>query len=91
MKLYELGMADDNYDINLLINYRATRFQQSVSENPYFFNAPFSGIIASPQRSRSYTVSSQTSPKSSPQGQLNGEVLKSFYSITGDYPNFVYT
>jgi hypothetical protein len=26
-----------------------------------------------------------------PEGLLDGEVLKSFYSITGDYPNFEYT
>ena len=47
-ELYALGMADDNYDLTLLTSYRATRFQESVSENPYFFNAPFSGVVASP-------------------------------------------
>jgi hypothetical protein len=26
-----------------------------------------------------------------PMSLLNGEVLKSFYGITGDYPNFQYT
>ena len=26
-----------------------------------------------------------------PEGLLTGDVLKTFYSITGDYPNFVYT
>ena len=26
-----------------------------------------------------------------PEGRLTGDVLKSFYSVTGDYPNFQYT
>jgi len=90
-ELYELGMADDNYDLTLLTKYRAERFQQSLSENPYFFNAPFSGIIASPAAwSFVYRFMANKSEEY-PQGQLNGEVLKSFYSITGDYPDFTYT
>lgn len=90
-ELYELGMADDNYDLDLLTNYRVTRFQQSVSENPYFFNAPFSGVIASPAAwSFIYRFMANKSEEY-PQGQLNGENLKSFYGITGNYPNFTYS
>ena len=90
-ELYALGMANDNYDLTLLTSYRATRFQQSVSENPYFFNAPFSGVVASPAAwSFIYRFMANKSSEY-PQGQLGGEVLKSFYGITGAYPNFVYT
>ena len=48
-ELYEPGMAENTYDLTLLTNYRVTRFQESVSSNPYFFNAPFNAIIASPR------------------------------------------
>ena len=90
-ELYELGMADDNYDLTLLTNYRITRFQESVSNNPYFFNALFSGIIASPAAwSFIYRFMANKSEEY-PQGQLNGEVLKPFYSINGDCPDFTYT
>lgn len=45
--LYELGQQNgDSVDLNVLTNYRVTRFQESVGQNPYFFYAPFSGVIA---------------------------------------------
>lgn len=37
--LYDLGKADDNYDMALLTEYRATRFQQNVAQNPYVLAA----------------------------------------------------
>lgn len=89
-ELYKLGMAADNYDLELLTNYRVTRFKQSVAENPYFFNAPFSGVIASPAAwSFIYRFMANKSEEY-PAGQLNGNVLKTFYAVTGDYPNFEY-
>jgi hypothetical protein len=47
--LYELGQQNgDSVDLNVLTQYRNRRFQESVNNNPYFFNAPFSGVIAQP-------------------------------------------
>lgn len=90
-EFYDLGKADDNYDLDTLTAYRVTRFQESVSENPYFFNAPFSGIIASPAAwSFVYRFMANKSAEY-PEGRLDGAVLKSFYSITGDDGNFQYT
>ncbi|KAF2501596.1 hypothetical protein BU16DRAFT_569583 [Lophium mytilinum] len=90
--LYELGRANgDSVDLSVLTAYRATRFQESVSENPYFFNAPFSGVIASPAAwSFIYRFMGNKSAEH-PMGLLDGETLKAFYSVTGDYPNFKYT
>lgn len=89
--LYDLGKADDNYDLQLLTDYRYTRFHESISQNPYFFNAPFSGVIAQPAAwSFIYRFMSNKSAEY-PEGRLNGEVLKSFYGVTGDDGNFVYT
>ena len=90
--LYELGQANgDSVDLNVLTQYRNTRFQESINNNPYFFNAPFSGVIASPAAwSFIYRFMANKSEEY-PMGLLNGEVLKSFYSVTGDYPNFKYT
>lgn len=89
--LYDLGKADDNYDLQLLTDYRATRFQESVDKNPYFFNAPFSGVVASPAAwSFIYRFMANKSEEY-PYGRLDGDVLKSFYAITGDDGDFTYT
>ena len=90
--LYELGQQNgDSVDLNVLTQYRNTRFQESISINPWFFNAPFSGVVATPAAwSFIYRFMANKSEEY-PMGLLNGEVPKSFHSITGDYPNFQYT
>lgn len=83
-------MADDNYDLELLTSYRASRFQESIATNPYFFNAPFSGVLAQPAAwSFIYRFMANKSSEY-PQGQLNAVSLKSFFGITGNYPDFTY-
>ena len=90
--LYELGQQNgDSIDLDVLTNYRVTRFQQSVSNNPYFFNAPFSGIVAQPAAWTFIYRFMANKSAEYPEGLLTGDVLKSFYSVTGDYPNFKYT
>jgi hypothetical protein len=90
--LYEMGQENGNsVDLAVLTQYRTQRFQESVSNNPYFFNAPFSGVLAQPAAwSFIYRFMANKSSEH-PMGLLDGETLKSFYSITGDYPNFKYT
>lgn len=90
--LYELGQQNgDSVDLNVLTEYRNTRFQQSVANNPYFFNAPFSGVLANPAAWAFIYRFMANKSAEYPMGRLNGEVLKSFYSVTGTYPNFTYT
>lgn len=90
--LYELGQQNGNsVDIKVLTNYRAMRFQESISNNPYFFNAPFSGVLAQPAAYAFIYRFMANKSAEHPEGLLTGDVLKSFYSITGDYPNFQYT
>ncbi|KAI4846683.1 Cloroperoxidase [Aureobasidium sp. EXF-8845] len=89
--LYDAGKAADNYDIPLLTARRAARFQQNIDQNPYFFNAPFSGVVAQPAAwSFIYRFMGNKSAEY-PAGKLNGEILKSFFAITGDDGNFKYT
>ncbi|KAE9376470.1 Cloroperoxidase [Stipitochalara longipes BDJ] len=80
-----------NYDLSVLTPFRATRFQQSIDNNPYFFNGPFSGVVVQPA---AYTfIYRFMSNKSAeyPEGVLNQDVLKSFFSITGESGNFTWT
>jgi hypothetical protein len=83
--------ATANYDLSVLTPFRADRFQQSVSENPYFFNGAFTGVAVQPA---AYTfIYRFMSNKSSeyPEGRLDQETLKSFFSITGTPGNFKWT
>ncbi|KZF24852.1 Cloroperoxidase [Xylona heveae TC161] len=83
--------ATANYDLDVLLQHRKNRFQQSINENPYFFNAPFSGLIVA---QAAYTFIYRFMGNKSaeyPEGVLNQEVLKSFFSITGEPGNFQYT
>ena len=82
--LYELGLANgDSIDLPLLTSYRSQRWQQSISGNPYFFNAPFSGVIAQPAAwSFIYRFMANKSADY-PEGLLTTDVLKSFYAVSG--------
>ncbi|KAF2226868.1 Chloroperoxidase, partial [Elsinoe ampelina] len=87
-ELFDLGKANDNYDIPLLTDFRAKRFQQSIDRNPNFFYGPFTGVIVSPAAySFIYRFMGNKSAEH-PDGRLNGEVLKSFFAIEGDSGSF---
>jgi len=46
-QLYDMGQANgDDYDLDLLTEFRSARFDQSVSENPYFFNGILKTALA---------------------------------------------
>lgn len=90
-EMYALPLGPNGYDLSVLTPFRATRFQQSIDNNPYFFNEPFSGIGVQPA---AYTfIYRYMANKSAeyPEGYLNGDVLKSLYGITGDPGSFVWT
>ncbi|KAL1624075.1 hypothetical protein SLS54_004004 [Diplodia seriata] len=72
-----------NYGLGLLTDFRVERFQQGISSNPYFFNAPFSGVVVQPA---AYTFIYRFMANKSaehPEGVLTKEVLKSFFAFTG--------
>ena len=53
-----------NYDLSVLTSFRATRSQQSIDNNPYFYNSPFSSIAAQPVIYTFIIDSCRTSPLS---------------------------
>lgn len=90
-ELYAQPLGPNGYDLTTLTPFRASRFQQSIDQNPYFFNGPFTGVLVQPA---AYTfIYRFMSNKSAeyPEGYLNGEVLKSFFSITGEPGSFKWT
>ena len=89
-RLYDAGKAKNEYDLQLLTDLRHVSFQESLNTNPYFFNAPFAGVIAQPAAwSFIYRFMANKSAEHL-SGRLDGEVLKSFFAITGEDGNFVY-
>src|SRR4051794_34579294 len=76
--LYSRPLGPNGYDLSVLTPFRARRFQQSIDNNPYFFNGPFSGVAVQPA---AYTFIYRFMGNKSaeyPEGYLDGKVLKSF-------------
>ena len=83
--------ATANYDLGVLTDFRAQRFAQSIAQNPYFFNAPFSGVLVQPAAYTFIYRFFANHSAASPAGVLNQDVLKSFFGVTGTSGSFVYT
>ena len=84
----QLDAATANYNISVLTPFRASHLQQSIENNPYFFNGPFFGAAVQPA---AYTFIYRFMGNKSaeyPEGILNQDVLKSFFSITGESGSF---
>ncbi|KAL9049782.1 MAG: hypothetical protein Q9162_007029 [Coniocarpon cinnabarinum] len=89
----ENGKSDEdaNYGLNDIEAFRVTRFQDSIDNNPYFFNAPFSGAIASPAAYTFIYRFMANKSEEHPEGRLDRNTLMHFYSMTGESGNFQYT
>ena len=75
-----------NYNLDVILQHRRNRFQQSISENPYFFYGPFTGLQVS-QAAFTFMYRFMANKSAEyPEGILNQDVLKSFFAITGDGP-----
>ena len=81
-KQSSLPNDESNYNLAVLQEFRSERFNQSINNNPYFFNAPFSGVAVQPA---AYTFIYRFMGNKSaehPDGVLTQEVIKSFFGIT---------
>lgn len=74
----------------MLTDFRVERFQQSIEQNPYFFNAPFSGVIVQPAAYTFIYRFMGNKSAENPEGVLTKEVLKSFFAFTGPDDNLVH-
>ena len=83
--------ATANYNLEVMRSFRASRFQQSVSQNPYFYYGPFDGVqVSQAAFTFIYRFMSNKSAEY-PEGVLNKDVLKSFMSISGPEDALVHT
>ncbi|RDW85174.1 hypothetical protein BP6252_02764 [Coleophoma cylindrospora] len=80
--------ASAQYDA--LAPFHNARFQDSKNRNPNFFYSPFSGILVSPAGYNFPVRMMSNKSAEFPEGSLDKETFKSFFAITGNYPNFKY-
>ena len=73
---------ESNYNLAVLQEFRSERFDQSVNNNPYFFNGPFSGVAVQPAAFTFIYRFMGNKSAEHPEGQLTQEVLKSFFGFT---------
>jgi len=85
-QLYNMqeGVSDEesNYNLAILGEFRSQRFSQSIANNPYFFNGPFTGVAVQPA---AYTFIYRFMGNKSaehPEGQLTRPILLSFFGYT---------
>jgi Peroxidase, family 2 len=92
-QLYEMqpDAATANYDLSVLTPFRAARFQQSIEQNKNFFNGPFTGVGVQPAAYTFIYRFMANKSAENPEGVLNQEVLKSFFSVTGPDDNLQWT
>ncbi|CAK3923823.1 Aromatic peroxygenase [Lecanosticta acicola] len=87
---YETGMNDDRYTLDLFAQDYEAKGKQSVAENPYFFSAPFSGILVAPAAYFFVINLMSNHSQAEPSGYLDGNTFKEFFAVTGDYPDFAW-
>lgn len=92
-KFYSLQPNDNtaNYNIDVLAQFRAIRFAESIEKNPYFYYGPFSGTTVSIAAYSFIYRFMANHTAEAPDGVLNGEVLKSFMAMSGNPGNFTWT
>ncbi|KAF7190511.1 Dothistromin biosynthesis peroxidase dotB [Pseudocercospora fuligena] len=80
-------IGSDRYDLDSFAQNFDLKLNQSVANNPYFFSAPFSGLVAPAAYNFVINFMSNHS-ETEKSGYLDGSQFKQFFSVTGDYPNF---
>lgn len=81
-QLYDMGIANgDNIDLDLMNEFRSSRFDHSVQNNPYFFNGPFTGVLVAPAAFEFIYRFMGNKSAAYPAGRLNTDILNSFFGI----------
>ncbi|KAF2729210.1 Cloroperoxidase [Polyplosphaeria fusca] len=74
--------VDNEFTIDILRQHNKQWHDYSVSNNPYFFQAPFAGLV--PPIAHHFVINLMSNHSAArPNGFLTKEVLKSFFAISG--------
>ncbi|KAF2803216.1 Cloroperoxidase [Mytilinidion resinicola] len=87
--LYSTANANGEFTLDILRNHNKQVHDYSVQHNPYFFSAPFAGLV--PPIAHHFVVNLMSNHSAArPNGFLTKAVLKSFFAISGPDNNLVY-
>ncbi|KAF2160337.1 hypothetical protein M409DRAFT_70503 [Zasmidium cellare ATCC 36951] len=75
--------------LDSLAEYRSQRFDRQIANNPYFFNAPFPGILVQPAAFTFIYRFMANHSEEDPIGTLTYDVIQSWFGIEGE--NGAYT
>jgi len=75
-------------NLDSLTTYRSQRFDRQIANNPYFFNAPFPGLLVQPAAFTFIYRFMANHSDINPVGLLSYEVLQSWFGIEGTNGNY---
>ncbi len=87
---YATGLANDRYTLDGFAQDLLSKIQESIATNPYYFAAPFSTTLVVPVAYNFVINLFSNHSAAEPNGYLDGEMFKTFFGVTGDYPNFTW-
>ena len=87
-ELFDQPLGSKGYDLEPLTAFRATRFEQSIQNNPYFFNGPFTGVAVQPAAYTFIYRFMGNKSEEHPEGFLDADTLKTFFAISGESGSF---
>jgi hypothetical protein len=73
-----------------LFTFRQARYNTSLSQNPYFFYAPFAGLFANPAGYSFPKAMMANHSAQFPDGSLSAANFKSFFGLSGDGSSLSY-
>ncbi|CAK1368314.1 Aromatic peroxygenase [Cercospora beticola] len=85
-RLYGLG---EEYTLDMVAGQSDYVTRWSIQNNPYYFSAPFAGLVAPAAHDFVINFMSNRSAEN-PDGVLNRDVLKQFFGVTGEPGSFVH-
>jgi len=87
---YAAHDGNGHYNLDLFAQNFALKVQESIENNPLYFSAPFSTFVVSPAAFNFVINLMSNHSAESPSGYLDGETFKTFFGVTGEYPNFTW-
>ena len=87
---YSVGVDDgsNRYTLDKFAQNFGAKADESVQNNPYYFAAPFSTTLVSPAAYNFVINFMSNHTAEEPSGYLDGEQFKTWFAVTGEYPNF---
>lgn len=84
----EVQPAPEQYQA--LFPFRQSRFNNSISTNPYFFFPQFAGVLVAPAGYAFPAAMMANHSVQYPEGYLDKETFKSFFAVSGTSGSFTY-